>query len=442
MSNFYIYSALLIALSLLFVVIPLLRKAKLNRLQVSNANVVKQRILELDQEVVEGLISEKDKVSSVKELKLALVEESELIEDSTVSATGKVNWLLVLGLSLPAILLGAWVYNNANQLDGLQQYIAAQSQADDLTARIQGQSSAQVTPNDYAKFALLIRKRLRETPNDVEGWQLLGQVHMAIGRMEESIAAFEKALDIQPRSLDIREKYAQALMATGSEESLQNAKRQVEFLLSVAPDNRDYRLLLTVVATQLGDTEVALTNFMMVRNELSASSNFYQSLVAQLINIGVPADVLDVDGLDADQSGMVSIPVSNTQSDIAQEKDLAQSKALEVTIDIDPQVASSLPASGFLIVFAQNAELDSRVPLAVSRRPLSTFPVTVNLSDENAMMPNMTLSSANSIRLTARVSQDADVMPSAGELQGQLDELDLVQGQTIQVNLVVNKELQ
>jgi len=77
-SNFYLYAALLIALSSLFVIIPLLIKAKSNRLQLSNANVVKQRIIELDREVEEGLISEKDKLSSVRDLKLALVEEFDI----------------------------------------------------------------------------------------------------------------------------------------------------------------------------------------------------------------------------------------------------------------------------------------------------------------------------------------------------------------------------
>lgn len=481
MTNFYIFTALLIALSCLFVVIPLLRKAKLNQLEVTNANVVKQRMTELDQELTEGLISEKDKITAVRELKLALVEESDRVDSNTAVSDGKVNWFLVGLLSLPALVLGAWVYFNANQLTGLQAYIAAQSQAADLTARIQGQNGAEVTPNDYAKFALVIRKRLRETPDDVEGWRLLGQVHMAIGRMEESIAAFEKALDLAPRDLALRERYAQALMVTGSEESLENAKRQTEYLLTLLPDNRDYRLLLTAIATQLGDADTALRNFMMIRGELSPDSTFYQSLVAQLINIGVPASAFDAGEADSalgqgeqqrteqnaaanpEQTAGPALKQSMAQSI---EQNMQQSPArleaqtdisaepsnrahtsnagasIQVNVSLAPDIADKMPASGFLIVFAQNAESDSRIPLAVKRMPLSDFPITVSLSDEDAMMPSMTLSSVSKARITARISQDADVMPTAGELQGQIDTLDLVKGQTLQSNLVINKELE
>ena len=434
MSNFYLYAGLLIVASVFFVVVPLLKKAKLNKLQVSNANVVKQRISELEQEVEEGLISEKDRISAVRELKLALVEESELISDNTLAPSSQVNWLLVAGLSLPAIAIGIWVYVTSNQIDGLQQYIAAQAQAAELTERIQGQTGAEVTPNDYAKFALVIRKRLRETPEDVEGWRLLGQVQLAIGQMEQAIAAYEKALDLAPRDLPLREKYAQALMVSATEENLENAKRQAEYLVSVAPENRDYRLLLTVVATQLGDAETAFNNFLVIRGQLSANSNFYQSLVAQLVNIGVSEESLALPN---------SVAREVSTEPVISESPLAGSGETGVSIEISLAQAmeSKLPNEGFLIVFAQDADSDSRVPLAVKRLTLAGFPVIVDLSEQDAMLPSMTLASAENVRITARISRDADVMPSNGELQGQIDQLQLIQGEVQVRQLEINKEI-
>jgi cytochrome c-type biogenesis protein CcmI len=433
-SNFYLYAGLLIVASVFFVVVPLLKKAKLNKLQVSNANVVKQRISELEQEVEEGLISEKDRISAVRELKLALVEESELISDNTIAPSSQVNWLLVAGLSLPAIAIGIWVYVTSNQIDGLQQYIAAQAQAAELTERIQGQTGAEVTPNDYAKFALVIRKRLRETPEDVEGWRLLGQVQLAIGQMEQAIAAYEKALDLAPRDLPLREKYAQALMVSATEENLENAKRQAEYLVSVAPENRDYRLLLTVVATQLGDAETAFNNFLVIRGQLSANSNFYQSLVAQLVNIGVSEESLALPN---------SVAREVSTEPVMSESPLAGSGETGVSIEISLAQAmeSKLPNEGFLIVFAQDADSDSRVPLAVKRLTLAGFPVIVDLSEQDAMLPSMTLASAENVRITARISRDADVMPSNGELQGQIDQLQLIQGEVQVRQLEINKEI-
>ncbi len=466
------------ALSTLFIFVPLLltskqNKAKIKRIHVTNANVVKQRISELDREVEEGLISEKDKLSAVKELKLALVEETERLQgvrihkdalDAIESASenaskatqdankkSAINWPMLGLLAIPALVVGVWVYLNANQLDGLQEYLAAQEDAAELTRKITGQAGlgagVEVTPNDYAKFALVIRKRLRESPEDIEGWRLLGQVQMAIGRMEESVAAFEKALDIEPRNLGLREKYAQALMAQGTEDSLENAKRQVTYLVNLEPDNRDYRLLLTVVATQLGDTELALNNFVMIRDQLSPQSSFYQSLVSQLISIGVPENLI----LQGNNTQSLASEIAASENTI-EEKDSqlsAQSEdaptQLVLNIDLDKSLQSKLPASGYLIVFAQNADNQSRVPLAVNRTSLSAFssqfPLQVMLSDEDAMMPGVTLSSANNVKITARISADADVMPSSGELQGEISQLAIEQGKLSEHRLLINKEL-
>ncbi|WP_395344579.1 c-type cytochrome biogenesis protein CcmI [Ningiella sp. W23] len=449
MTSFYILSALLVVVASLFVVLPALRKAKKHRLEVSNANVVKQRMAELEQELEEGLISEKDKHSAVKELKLALVDESEISEanDAKYSPVDSVSWRLIAGLSLPGLLIGAWVYFDANQLAGLQEYTFAQSQAAELTQRIIGgaaaqgppSATAQITPNDYAKFALVIRKRLRETPQDTEGWRLLGQVQMAIGRMEESIAAFEKALDLEPSNTEIREKYAQALMATGTEESLENASRQVNYLVSIAPENRDYRLLLTVVASQLGDLDTALQNFDIIKSQLSPSSTFYQSLVGQLISMGAPESLFELDNTQTASPRMLASGQPIDRQD--QLNDVQKGTSIDVSIDIAPELVNRLPDSGFLIVFAQNADTDSKLPLAVRRMAIPSFPYELRLSLEDAMMPQMNLDNASAVVLTARISKDADVAITPGELQGEIMRLELIKGNSVAKKLLIDAQL-
>jgi cytochrome c-type biogenesis protein CcmI len=437
-TDFYIYAIALVAVSMFFVLLPLLGKAKQAELQLTNANVVKQRMTELEQEVEEGLISEKDKETAIRELKLALVEESDRVSaSSNIEPVRVVNWPLVSLLSLPAIAIGIWVYFTANQLDGLSEYTSVQSQKEEITQLILGQSDREVTPDDYAKLALIIRNRLRSAPDDAEGWRSLGRVQMTIGRMEESISAYEKALKIAPANLDIREQYAQALMAAGTEESLENARRQVEYMIGLEPENREYRLLLTVIATQLGEVDLAVENFLMIRSMLSESSNFYQSLVAQMINIGAPESLLLGEGQNlraasADGASDMSGVVANTGD---------AGTGINITVEIAPSLVSKLPDSGYLIVFAQNADVESRVPLAVVRMPLQSFPVALNLSESDAMLPSMSLTTASNVRLTARVSMDEDVMPSTGELQGEINVLELSQGEQVSAVIQINKEI-
>ncbi|MDT0593648.1 c-type cytochrome biogenesis protein CcmI [Glaciecola petra] len=455
MTNFYLAAAGLVLFAGVFVVFPILGAILANkqkqRRQLSNANVIKQRISELERELEEGLINPEDKESTIKELKLALVDETPLetqlqVEKSNAADTDSIvtqgyrQKLIYVLLAVPCIALGVWVYSQSNQLLGLQEYKQAQIDVEEIRARMQSSGAQSLTPDDYAKLALSIRRKLRDTPQDDNGWAFLGQINVAIGRMEEGIAAFKKALDINPQNHDVRFKFAEALMLSQDEQSLENAKRQLVYLIGQKPSERNYRLLLTATAIQLQDAELALANFNIIKDEINPESQFYQSLVAGLQNLGVNVMPANTN----------SIP-DDLQTDTKETQ-------IVIQVSVADELKSKLPQQGYLIVFAQNAESESRAPLAVKRMPLSKLPVTVSLSDSDAMIPAMNLSSAKLINVSARISLDADVMPKAGEFEGSVMQVTLTpshlaQGNPVQgneqsgqgtqnINLLIDKEIQ
>lgn len=474
MTTFYFSAFGLIVFAALFVLYPIignmLTKKRKERLFLSNANVIKQRITELERELEEGLINPDDKELAIRDLKLALVEEtpensadlhkeqsselnSELNKSQNVlqnedsrhsTVSSKKSYLVYIALFVPCIALGAWVYWQSNQLKGLQEYKQAQVDVEEIRTRMQSEGAQSLLPNDYAKLALSIRRKLRETPEDDAGWAFLGQINVAIGRMEEGVAALRKSLDINPQNNDVRFKYAEALMLSADEESLGNAKRQLLYLVSQAPEDRNYRLLLTATAIQLQDAELALANFNIIKDEINPESQFYQSLISGLRGMGV--DVLPTaQELNKDTPTQATMGnLSNTELSTDTRIDSHHS-IIDVHIDLSRALQSKLPETGYLIVFAQDAKSGSRAPLAVKRISLPSFPVNVRLSDADAMIPAMNLSSAKLINISARVSADAVVMPKAGELEGGVFQLNLEEQQNvneaIKVKVMIDKEL-
>lgn len=447
MISFYLYAALFAAVALGFIVYPWMkdRNAK-KRFEVSNTNVIKQRIEEIEREASEGLIDPDEMQTAINEMKVALAEESafndeqekEAINASLSAKSAKLP--LIIG-AIPAIIAAAWVYFDANQLSGLEDLVDATNNIDELSQRILVQPANDVQPEEFNKYALVIRQQLRKNPNDATGWQWLGRLRMSLGQTEEAVSAFNKALDISPESEDIRMKYAQALMMVGDEENLQNAKRQVSYLVQIAPDNRNYRLLLTVVAAQLNDSETAFTNFAMIKDQLSASSSLYQSLVGQLRAMGASEDLLALNGQDnaASSNATVSVP-SESNDTKGTASDSSEVRGFDITISIADALINKVPTSGFLIVFAQDAVSGSRVPLAVKKIALPDFPVSIRLSPNDAMMPSLSLKNAELVNITARISLDEDVMTSAGELQGSLAQVKV--NDSIQsVSLSINEEV-
>ncbi len=416
MNNFFIIAIVLLVLAVLFVFVPLRIKAKKQQLEISNANVIKQRIEELEVEVAQGLITEKDKTTSIKELKLALVDETE--NESNESSVTTSSQLTIL-LSIPAIAVGIWVYIQTNHLDELKEYKQVLSEVEALSQKVLSDNGQEVTANDYAKYALIIRERLREAPDDAQGWMYLGQTQLAIGRIDDSIAAFERGLRLTPNDIDMRVRFVNALIASGSETSLNKAQRQMDLLIAQQPNNRQHRLLQTVVAAQRKDAMRAGQNFAMIKDQLTVDSDFYRSLVTQLRNIGVDEVLLDTDVMVA----------------------ALETTAVNTEISISNELLEKVPDEGFLILFAQDALSGSQVPLAVKRIEIPEFPARLKLTTDDAMLPNMTIDTAEQINITARISKDADVAVSSGELQGVLENVSAIKNEAISVKLIINQEL-
>jgi cytochrome c-type biogenesis protein CcmI len=445
--SFYLYAALFAAVALGFIVYPWMKDRNANkRFEVSNTNVIKQRIEEIEREASEGLIDPDEMQTAINEMKVALAEESAFNDDQekeaiNASLSAKSAKLPLIIGAIPAIIAAAWVYFDANQLSGLEDLVDATNNIDELSQRILVQPANDVQPEEFNKYALVIRQQLRKNPNDATGWQWLGRLRMSLGQTEEAVSAFNKALDISPESEDIRMKYAQALMMVGDEENLQNAKRQVSYLVQIAPENRNYRLLLTVVAAQLNDSETAFTNFAMIKDQLSASSSLYQSLVGQLRAMGASEDLLALNGQDNAAPSNATVPEPSESNDTKGAAiDSSEVRGFDITISITDALTNKVPTSGFLIVFAQDAVSGSRVPLAVKKVALPEFPVSIRLSPSDAMMPSLSLKNAELVSITARISLDEDVMTSAGELQGSLAQVKV--NDSIQsVSLSINEEV-
>ena len=111
-----------------------------------------------------------------------------------------------------------------------------------------------------------------------------------------------------------------------------------------------------------------------------------------------------------------------------------------VTVDLSDEAQKSAPKEGFLIVFAQDGASQNRMPAAVVKMPIQGFPLTVNLTTENAMMPQFTLAALSQVILTARLSLDGDVTVSSGEWQGSVEST-VEKGQLSPIRITINKEL-
>jgi cytochrome c-type biogenesis protein CcmH len=90
-----------------------------------------------------------------------------------------------------------------------------------------------------------------------------------------------------------------------------------------------------------------------------------------------------------------------------------------LSVRISPALKAKLGANDVLYVFAKAAE-GPPMPLAVHRGPaaeLANGPLSVTLSDANAMMPTMKLSMFSNVLLGARISKSGLANAQSGDFQ-------------------------
>ncbi|GAA0855922.1 c-type cytochrome biogenesis protein CcmI [Aliiglaciecola litoralis] len=406
MSSYWLGVALLSLLAIGIIVLPWIRKGdRATQDILTNTRIIKQRMQELDREVSEGLVSAEDKQSAINELKLALVDESTETNTKTGSATG----VLVIGLTIGVGLCG-YLYWQSNEVSDIRHWQNVTQQSSALAKRIVVEADPTITGEDVQDFALAMRTKLINTPDDHIGWLLLGRLQASLNRIDEALHAFAKAYELAPNHAGILSSYSQTLVRTGQEEYLRRAQGLIKRAIELNPEDINAYGMLAVASGTLGDTQEAIASWQKLKDKLPASDPMRA----------------EVDKRIAELRGE-SLPSAKT--------------AITVTVDIAQNLIEKLPKTGYLFVFAQDAQGQVRMPAAVVKMPLVQLPVTIELSDANAMMPTYTLSQLTQVKLVARVSVDENVAQAQGELQGDVI-IDLETGSQVQQQITIDKELQ
>ena len=274
-----------------------------------------------------------------------------------------------------------------------------------------GALSAAPRPPDLAQAATTLRERLQADDNE-DGWILLGRAESELGRFDAAAAAFARAIEIggeTPAALALQ---VDALLMGAAARQETAAPSTAAFLIARAieidPDHAPSLWLSGLIAQSAGEHEKA--------------AQFWRRLqaIAPQPPPALAAMIADAEALAAAPGSILeSNPKSNPES-----KSEAPSESspalLRVVVDIDDSFAASIPPSAALFVFARAAAGEGGPPLAVKRLAPSGWPLTVELSDADAMTPNFSLSRQGApIVVVARASKSGRAREQAGDWFGQ-----------------------
>ena len=264
--------------------------------------------------------------------------------------------------------------------------------------------------------------RMKERPDDAEGWTMLARSYTVLGRYADALPAYRRASELQPQNASLFADYADAVAATKRTANNPESIALIGRALAIDPGHPKALALAGTVDYDRGDFAKAIDRWQTVLARVPPESDFGQQIAGSI------ADARGRLGGAAPSAPAVMPPAAPTQSAAASPPagagpgpataSLAAPGAVSGTVSLDPALAAKAAPGDTVFVFARAAG-GGRMPLAVQRGRVADLPLRFKLDDSMAMAPGMTVSSAKQVIVAARISKSGQATPSAGDLSGE-----------------------
>lgn len=393
----YIALAILLIAAVLLMLLVKRQQHTAYSIQAANRELYDSRLEELAADNAEGSITDEDYQAAILELKKSFVADNADDERPILEkpANMLVPVLLLVGITL---VLYFWMGDSWRQQQRADDALA---QLSELSQQIVGDNSMQASAEDIETFALGLRQRLQQEP-DAGAWMLYGRLMMQMRQIEQATEAYERSLSLDPGRTATLIAHSQALIMQGSDGDLARAARNIRRVLENQPMNAEALGLLGIIAYERGDFEQAGQAW---------------SIALQLI----------------DESDPRYAAIENSLRSVEQRLsgDLIY---ITVTVNISDELRNELPPQANLFVFVRDPD-GQRAPAAVVRQPISDLPVTLTLSEEDAMVEGHTLATIQSWLVGARLTtgDTIDIRPGVMEARPRLVETE--SGQQIELTI-------
>ncbi|HUQ28634.1 MAG TPA: c-type cytochrome biogenesis protein CcmI [Usitatibacter sp.] len=406
MAVFWVLAALMTGVAIAFVVVPLVRSRRPGGPSPMEANleVLRGQRRELEADIAAGTLSP----DMGEQARAELVQRAETdlsAPDTAAPADARRPWATIISaaFAIPALAFG--VYLAIGSPAATQPRIAAAGAMD---------------PGNVSALVDSLAQKVRDRPDDAQGWALLARSTASLGRYEESARAYAHLVKLMPADAEVLADYADVLGMSQGQSLAGRPAELVKSALELDPNNRKALALAATAAMEQGRLPDSIGYWERLAALLPAGSDDEREVREVLVElrrrVGAPP-----------RPSLAAAPGAPRTA----------AKSVSGLVTASPAVASKIASTDTIFVFAR-AEGGPRAPLAVLRGTARDLPLRFALDDTMAMSPQWSLSRAGDVRIEARVSKSGNASPQPGDVFGSSG---VVQPGAKDVRIVLDKVL-
>ncbi|MBV4484250.1 c-type cytochrome biogenesis protein CcmI [Pseudomonas sp. SWRI153] len=377
MIDFWLAAGLLLLVALSFLLIPVLRERRVQREEdrtALNVALYQERVAELQAQQAEGVLDAAQLDSGRAEAARELLADTEGVAAPRVSRLGKPLPLLA-AILVPVLGLGLYLhFGAADKVELTREFAQAPRSMEEMTLRLERAVAAQ--------------------PDSAEGLYFLGRTYMAQERPAEAAKLFERAANLSGRQPELLGQWAQAQYFADGKKWSDKIQALTDEALKADPKEVTSLGLLGIAAFEGERYQEAIDYWNRLLAQLPADDKSREALQG---GIARAAEKLQASG------GKVAQAIA------------PKSAVLKVSVNLASELKGKVQPGDSVFIFAR-ATSGPPAPLAARRLTVADLPVTLELSDADAMMPQLKLSNFPEVQLVARISRAGQ--PTAGEWIG------------------------
>ena len=394
---FWVAVGVLIALSLVLLLPPLLRTGTRKTAasqSATNVAVYRDQLRELEQDLAAGVLTQETYEESRREVERRLLDDVAEPDPQAprVTRAGR-NAAVILAAALP--IIAVLVYFAVGSPQSLTASVASNDAAHSLESE---QMRAMVDR---------LAERLKQQPDDVQGWIMLARSRMALGQFPEAAQAYAKAAS-QTTTPDagLFADYADALAMAQGKTLDGEPEKLIKKALAIDPNHVKALALAGSAAFEQRRYADAVVYWERIAKQAPPGSELAKS---------VNDSITEARGL-AQQSGK-PLPAPRAEARTSSPAGKPGAATISGVVELAPSLASRVAPTDTVFVFAR-AVSGSHMPLAITRAQAKDLPLRFTLDEKSAMSPDMSLATQKRVIVVARLSKSGSANGGPGDLEG------------------------
>jgi cytochrome c-type biogenesis protein CcmH len=390
MIEFFVAAALVVVLALALLLWTSVGKRSLmsHSHKEMNAAIYRDQFAKLDQDRAENMLGEQDYLQARSELQRRIIDEASE-EGASVRLAAPRKTVFGLVVLVPAAALGLYLMLGNPAAIG---YVAPTQQS--------------ATPDVNGMLEALALK-LKQDPDNPQGWEILARSYKVLGRTAEAEQAFAGAATYIDGNAQLLAIYADLVATNANGDYSGKPATLIAKALKLDANNPLALWLAGSAAFQTQDYAIAIKTWEQLLLQLPQGSEEAGALQASIKEASVRSGVRGpADAVVAPPVGAVSVGDGSTAG--------ATVPSVSGVVTLDASLRSKVSADDVVMVIARAP--GERMPRAVLRTRAADLPLKFTLDDTLSMSPQARISSATEVTVEARISKSGMAMPETGDL--------------------------